>query len=124
MKLSDKTLAELIDHYIKQVDITNKIDYLDKKTVRANNKAVHTMYQIVELFNSKFGDEGIKSFAKLLDIKEKDTNLWVAAQLLERMRPNEMLRDKALSIIKGIIASNHPSATSFKIWLADWKNKS
>src|SRR5690349_5861259 len=113
MKLSEKTLAELIEHYIKQVDITSKIDYLDKKTVRANSKAVNTMYEIVKLIDKKFGAEGINQFSELLDRRENSAYLWAAAQLLEKMNPNDITRKKALKIIKEIASSNHPSTFGF-----------
>jgi hypothetical protein len=122
-KLSDKTLAELIDYYIKQVDITNNIDYLDKPTVKASNKAVETMYQIVEIINKKFGSEGVNRFSVLLDRRENSAYLWAAPQILERMNATDETKRKALKIIKDIADSNHPSALGFQGWLMNMEDK-
>ncbi|HNU33883.1 MAG TPA: hypothetical protein PKN75_09840 [Bacteroidia bacterium] len=122
-KLSDKTLTELIDHYIMQVEIADKIDYADKITVKANNKAVETMYEIVELIKTKFGTEGISKFATLLDRQENSTFLWVAPQILEKMNAPDEIRKKALKIIKNIADSNHSSALGFQGWLMNYESK-
>jgi len=120
MKLANKSLDELIDHYRQQVEITSKIDYLNKKTVRENNKAVNVMYEIVELIKNKFGDEGTVKFSLLLDVQDDITPLWVAPQMLQKMKITEEIKKKALRIIEEIADSEHPSATGFKMWLEDY----
>lgn len=117
------TIDELINEYKTLPKICFQTDYSNKKSVRANNKAVTRMYEIVETINKKFDIIGTEQFQKLLDTTDYKTNIWVAIHLLEKLEPDQINKTKALSIINQIAKSNDPDAFAFNQWLKDWNNK-
>ncbi|HTE32422.1 MAG TPA: hypothetical protein VK666_18705 [Chryseolinea sp.] len=117
------TLHDLIQKYKLQTKICYDIEHDDEATSAINNKAVATMYEIVEQVNKDFGGEGVDEFAKLLGITENDTYLWAAAQIMEKMQPDEMIRAKALKIIRDKATGDDIDALSFRYWLRDWEKK-
>jgi hypothetical protein len=117
------TLHELIEKYKLQVKICFDIKQYDEATSAVNNKAVEMMYEIVEQINHRFGLEGMNEFARLLDSTENDINLWVAPQLLERMKPDEKIKTKALKIIRDAAAGDDTNESGFQTWLRNWEKK-
>lgn len=81
------------------------------------------MYEIVQEIRDDHGQDGISKLKPLLDIDEYQTNLWIAAQLLEKVDLDEETEKKALSIIKRIASSSEPAAIGFQFWLQDWNEK-
>jgi hypothetical protein len=118
------TFSELVNKYKQQIAICSQIDYDNKKTIIANNRAVHTMYKLIDVLKRDFTGEEVVEFAKLLDMKEHNTNVWVAAQMLERLDLSNDLQIKALTVIKEVAAGDSPEALGFKIWLKNWKTRS
>lgn len=117
------TLPQLIEKYKSQVKICYDIKYYDETTSAVNNKSVDSMYKIVERINKDFGVEGINEFGKLLDTTENETNLWVAPQLLERMKADEITKARALKIIKEAAAGDNANESGFETWLRNWEKK-
>jgi hypothetical protein len=117
------TIQELIETYKEQVSICAQVNYLDKKTVKANNDAVKKMYKLIETLKGDFSQEDVRQFSSLLDISDQNTNLWVAAQMLERLQLEKDIEQKALSVIKLTVNSERPEALGFQMWLKDWKAK-
>ena len=117
------TLPQLIEKYKSQVKICYDIKYYDETTSAVNNKSVDSMYKIVERIDKDFGVEGINEFGKLLDTTENETNLWVAPQLLERMKPDEITKARALKIIKETAAGDNANESGFETWLKNWEKK-
>ncbi len=81
------------------------------------------MYKIVERIKKDFGVEGMNGFGKLLDTTENETNLWVAPQLLERMKPDEITKARALKIIKEAAAGDNANELGFETWIRNWEKK-
>ena len=117
------TLPQLIEKYKSQVKICYDIKYYDETTSAVNNKSVDSMYKIVERLKKDFGVEGMNEFGKLLDTTENETNLWVAPQLLERMKPDEITKARALKIIKEAAAGDNANESGFETWLKNWEKK-
>lgn len=117
------TLPQLIEKYKSQVKICYDIKYYDETTSAVNNKSVDSMYKIVERIKKDFGVEGMNEFGKLLDTTENETNLWVAPQLLERMKPDEITKARALKIIKEAAAGDNANESGFETWLKNWEKK-
>ena len=117
------TLEELIETYKQQISICAQVNYLDKKTVKANNEAVKKMYTLIETLRDDFSTDYIRQFSSLLNISDQDTNLWAAAQMLERLQLEKDIEQKALSIIKATANSDKPVALGFQMWLKDWEAK-
>ena len=116
------TLHELIEKYQQQTVICFNVDYGSGKSVKANNKAVDTMYKIVADINKNFGIDGLNQFATLLTKSDNKTNLWVATQLLERTKPNETIINKAISVVQAYANSENPDAFIYKDWLKNWND--
>ena len=117
------TLKELIDEYKTLPNICLQIDYSDKKSVSANNKAVDRMYQIVSILHLEFHQEGLEAFQKLLDINENEINIWAATHLLEKLNPDKINEDKALKIIEKIVLGSSIEARGYSYWIKAWKTK-
>jgi hypothetical protein len=117
------TLEKLIEEYKAQPKICSRIDYLDKKTIRANNNAISKMYKIVDAINKNFGQKGTIEFQKLLDLKEDRINIWAAVHLLEKLNSSKAIETKALKIIREVAKGDDITAFGFRHWLKDWKNK-
>ncbi len=112
-------IDNLIEEYRNLPKICAKIDYADKKSVKANNKAVSRMYKIVDLLNQD--SIGFARFKELLDINEYKTNLWVATHILEKMNPEKDTERKALNIIQDAAAGNDILALGYQTWLKNYK---
>ena len=110
------TLNELIEEYKRNTLICSKVDYADKKSVQANNKAVSKMYQIVNLIKIGFGEEGVIKFKKLLDITENRTDLWVAVQMLEKFNLDKESETKALKLIR----EEAKNSMGMELWLKNY----
>jgi hypothetical protein len=111
------TLTELIDEYKQMAAICNQVDYDDKQSVRRNNKAVKRMYQIVEKIKTSFGDEGVKEFIRLIDIRQNRVDLWAAIQMLEKMQVDKETEKKALTII----SEEAKESLGYQYWLKSYK---
>lgn len=79
-------IEELINEYKENVFICRQINYNDKKSIKLNNRAVDRMYRIINIINADLGEEEINEFSKLLDIEDYGTNVWVAVQMLEKIK--------------------------------------
>ena len=89
-------IAKLLNEYEKCVEICSKIDYSNKNSVKANNKAVTKMYSIL----NKVKDDNmsdIKAFYQFLD--NETTGKWFSHQLLELFQVDKDTEKKALKII-------------------------
>jgi hypothetical protein len=116
-------IDNLIAEYKTLPAICSLTNYGDKKSVLANNKAVKRMYKIVKELNNRFGPEGTVHFQKLLDITEYRTNVWAAVHLLEKLTPDQIHIDKALSIIIKESQGDSTEALGFQYWLKQWNAK-
>jgi hypothetical protein len=113
----------LIQEYTELAKICSSTDYADKKSVRLHNKCIDRMYEIAEKIGSEQTTDTIVDFAKLLDITENKTNVWVAVHILERIPVNKTIEEKALQIIKRQTETDSANAMGFKIWLDNYKRK-
>ena len=114
------TLDKLIDEYKTLPKICALTNYADKKSVKANNKAVDRMYEIVSLVND-FGPKGTKTFSALLDISDHKTNIWAATHLLEKLAFEEPTGIRALQIIEEVAKGDDLQAAGYQIWLKNYK---
>ena len=115
-------LHELIEKYQQQTIICFNVDYGSGKSVRANNKAVGTMFKIIADIDKNFGNDGLHEFSKLLTQNDNKINLWAATQLLERTKPDNIIITKALSVIQAYSKSENPDAFIYKDWLKNWND--
>ena len=116
------TLDELINEYKKLPQLCFNADYADKKALKRNNDSALRMYEIVGLVRDHYGADGLREISALLDIEDYQTNRWLATQLLERVKLDDEIMVKALSIIKQVAEGDDPSAIGFQIWLQNWND--
>ncbi|MCB0744080.1 MAG: hypothetical protein KDC67_09260 [Ignavibacteriae bacterium] len=116
-------IENLIEDYKRQAKICSEIDYMDKDSVKKNNKAVNRMYQIVELISESNNQNEIDEFSKLLKDKENRTNLWSAVHLLEKLNFDKKTEKEALKIIEKVAKGNTSEAMGFQYWLKEYKSK-
>jgi Txe/YoeB family toxin of Txe-Axe toxin-antitoxin module len=107
-------ILQMLEDYKKCVDICSKINYIDKKTVIANNKAVKKMYSILKKIKIENSND-IKIFYELLD--NEMTGRWFSHQLLELFKVDSKIEKKALNIIKKLSKNN----IGQKYWLKNYK---
>ena len=107
-------IQKMLEEYRKCVDICSKIDYMDKKTINDNNKAVKKMYSILRKIKDE-DEENIKYFYQLLE--DEITGKWFAHQLLELFQVDPKTEKKALKIIIKLSRKNFGE----KYWLNDYK---
>lgn len=117
------TINERIERYKNLAAICADMDYADKKSVKAKNKAVDEMYEIVSSLTKDFGENGIREFEKLLNINENKTNVWASVHLLEKLTPSDDTKSQSLKIIYDISLGNSVEALGFRYWLKDWESK-
>jgi hypothetical protein len=108
---------KLVEEYKKLPQICEQTDYSDKKSVRANNKAVKRMYEIVGLISNS--DSAKFEFSKLLDIKDYKIDLWAATHMIEKLNPDLTTKQKALSIIKEVAKGEDSLAFGYQMWLKE-----
>lgn len=114
------TLPELITEYKDQVIICSEISYSDKQSVNKNNVAVKRMYEIIGIINSQFGPDGVIEFSKLLNVKDNNTYIWAAPQLLEKMNSTQEIKEKALRIIREVAKEDNARGIGFRHWLKQY----
>jgi hypothetical protein len=91
---------DMFDEYRKCAEIcSKKIDYyhVDKRTIRANNRAVVKMYKIVKKA-VKNGDQAVAELVKLLD--EPISAPWIAHQLVEKAKISPEIQLRCFNIIE------------------------
>jgi hypothetical protein len=110
----------LIQEYMELTKICAITDYESEKSVAQHNKSVGRMYEIVEKIGNKQSTETIEDYAKLLDITDNKTNIWTAIHILERVSDN-IIKEKALKIIKKQANEDSADSMGFKMWLDNYK---
>lgn len=106
----------MLKEYRECVDVCSRIDYEDKKTIAANNKAVKKMYSILRKIKDE--NEGdIKYFYQLLE--NKMTGKWFSHQLLELFQVDPETEKRSLKIIIELSKKE----IGEKYWLNDYKKK-
>ena len=116
-------IEDLKEKYLKLTKICAETDYADEKSVQKNNSAVNDMYNIIELISKKESQVEIQKFSELLTVEENRTNLWVAAQMLEKLNVDKETETRALKIIKKVARGNGTEAMGFQSWLSDYETK-
>ncbi|MCF2874787.1 MULTISPECIES: hypothetical protein [unclassified Tenacibaculum] len=114
-------IDKLKKEYLNLTKTCVEVDYSDKKSVNRNNSAVARMYEIINLFSEKNNKTEILNFAELLTVKENKTNLWVATQMLEKLKVDNKTEQIALKIIKKAANGNGAEAMGFQSWLTEYK---
>jgi transcription initiation factor TFIIIB Brf1 subunit/transcription initiation factor TFIIB len=114
-------IDELKAEYLNLTKICAEIDYSDKKSVKRNNSAVKRMYKIMNLLSENNCGTEILNFSELLAVAENKTNLWVAAQMLEKLNVDKKTEQNALKIIKKAAKGNGTEGMGFQSWLAEYK---
>lgn len=112
-------LDDLLEKYIEQAKICFQVDYGDKNSVKAHNKAADKMQKIVGLIDHNYGEEGVKRFSDLLDITEYTTNVWAAVHVFNNLKADNDSRRKALQIIRNIAKGDDVNALGFQHWLKE-----
>jgi hypothetical protein len=107
-------IENLKERYLKLTKICAETDYADKKSVRKNNSAVNEMCKILESISESENQTDIQKFAKLLNVEENRTNLWVATQMLEKLNVDKRTEQKALKIIKNVANGSETKAMGFQ----------
>ena len=116
-------INELKLEYLNLTKICAEIDYSDKKSVKRNNSAVNRMYEVMNLLSKRNNQMEILNFAELLTVVENKTNLWVAAQMLEKLNVDEKTEQNALKIIKKAAEGDGTEGMGFRSWLAEYELK-
>jgi len=114
-------IENLKERYLELTKTCAETDFADKKSVRKNNSAVNEMYTIIDLISESENQVEIQNFAELLNVKENRTNLWAAAQMLEKLNVDQKIEQKALNIIKNVANGNGTEAMGFQSWLSEYK---
>jgi hypothetical protein len=111
----------MVDQYRKCAEICSKIDYFNKASVRASNRAVNKMYKIV-VEAVKHGPVAVNELNSLLD--EPLSAPWIAHQLLEKAVVSPEVERKCLSIIWKL-STKGPGTQQMgeQIWLKRWYEK-
>lgn len=113
-------MKNIKEEYIKCAEICAQIDYSDKKSVRANNRAVDKMYRLVE--RAKF--EGPESIAGLIDLLDHSlAGSWIAHQLVERVNFDIEIAKKCFEIIEPLAHGESANALGETWWLAENRKK-
>jgi hypothetical protein len=111
---------DLIEQFKENATVHFNIDYADKKSVKAGNKAVDHRFQIA----GKLKDAGrFNEFAALLTCKEYRVNVWAAHILLERLNAAGSTAEQALSVITELANADDINSHGEKLWLEQWQAK-
>ena len=110
----------MLEEYRECAEICSRINYHDKKTIKANNHAVDKMYRIVEKAEKK-GSASIAELATLLD--ESGSAEWLSYQLLERASVTPQIERKCLAIIYKLAMGENAEAMGSQMWLKNWYKK-
>tara|TARA_R110000744_G_scaffold121663_5_gene226414 strand:- start:86 stop:415 length:330 start_codon:yes stop_codon:yes gene_type:complete len=107
-------IDNLIEEYKKQAKICTESDYLNRNSVRKNNKAVDRMYEIVKEISENYSSSYISRFSELLNNIENRTHIWSAVHLLEKLTIDKQTETKALKIIEEESESDSASELGFQ----------
>ncbi len=108
----------MLEEYRRCVAICAAIDYADDLSVRANNRAVDRMYEIVREA-AEAGPDAICRLAALLD--EPDPGKYLAHQLVETVELAKETEAKCFSIIEQLAKGNGLDVMGEQMWLKKWK---
>jgi hypothetical protein len=109
-------IDKVINEYKICAEICSNIDYSDKISITANNKAVTKMYKLLNDIKIK-SPEKIDKLYHLLD--DQICSKWFAHQLLELFIVDKKIEKKAIKIIKNLSKND----LGEKYWLKKYKKK-
>lgn len=81
------------------------------------------MYRIIDSIGQRNDPVEIRNFADLLNIEENRTNIWAAAQILEKLNVDNKTERQALEIIKKAACGVDTNALGFQLWLENYEKK-
>ena len=106
-----------VAQYRRCVDVTARVDYGDMRTVRANNRAVGQMYDIVERAN-----RDAPMLAQLVDLlQDPQCARWLAHQLVERASISQEVERQCFQIVEALARDDQELGE--KMWLSEWRAK-
>jgi len=106
----------LLGEYRRCAGVCAAIDYSDMRTVRANNRAVARMYELVRAA-AKSGPTVVNALIVLLD--EPDCSAWIAHQLLECCKISKDTERRCLRIIEKMATED----VGEELWLKEYRTK-
>ena len=113
-------IQALIDEYRAQAAIHSAIDYGQKASIRAGNRAAARMRSIAQKLTT-LGNQAVAAFGRLLESHEPGVAIWAAHHLLEHMAPKPSLAESALNLIQRRAWGAGPDALGERVWLSEWK---
>jgi hypothetical protein len=108
------------EEYKALVEVTNAVDYSDKRTVRRSNNAVKRMYQLVRSAEHD-GPGAIRELAQLLD--DPGAACWLAHQLVECATLPSAVEDRCFAIVEKLAKDEGPEGLGEQWWLDEWRAK-
>lgn len=113
-----ENLEQLITEYLANQELHAAVDFGNKSSVKAGNKAADRMRNIAAELRE--ATESTTRFEALLDHPNPMVRKWVAHHLLELMEPSKSAVERSLSIIEQASLGDSAEALGERMWLASW----
>lgn len=113
-----KNMTDLLGRFKELARIHADTDYADMRSVEQGNSAVHEMIDISRRV-SQSGAEAGAAFATLLDEPAHKVQLWAAHSILERMSYDEVVRNRALEVVRQYAGGEGVDSLGERMWLKE-----
>ena len=117
----EATMSDLIAEYRRCVEMYAAIDYAEPATVDTGNRAVGSMYEIVEEMDRR-GADAIEEFAAPL-LDDPEAARWIPQQLLERCKVSAEMETRCLALIEERVKGDDIEAMMAEVWLKEYRSK-
>lgn len=108
----------LIREYVAHQLVHAKIDFSNRASVMAGNRAADRMRSIASALSTSVA--GQDAFERLLTSPNSGLALWAAHHLLELMNPAEAVQETALVLIASAAEGDSANALGEAMWLESW----
>lgn len=118
-RIDRMTFDELITEFIHCIEIRKTVDYGDKQSVRAYNRASDRYIKIANRIEDAF-PEHRADFAALMNSADFDVRSTAAFCVLTNLRYTPEMEAAALKIIREYFRKDPLAAAAKDMWFADW----
>lgn len=117
-KTTNKTsLADLFEEYASLPEACTGVIPQDSASLKAYNKAVRRMHTVAGRISRDYDLAGAKRLASLLEIQEHQAQFWAAQHLLEHFDVDEVIGQKALTLLEEAAKGTSITALGYQAWL-------
>lgn len=120
-RIDRMTFEQLLEEFLRCVEIRKTVDYGDSHSVRAYNRAADRYGKVVDRIDAHFPDRR-EEFAALMHSDDPDVRSTAAFCVLMRIRYTPEMEAQALENIREYFRMDPLAGIARDVWFDDWRS--